>query len=293
MSRFLGLIILGGAGFAGWKYWQTQQAVAQTPIPVPQPIMVSAPAPTVSTPSRGDMIKDAILGGALNYAVDNADSIIGGLEMGNLGGFFGGLFGGNKGGEGGSDPEPQAVPQPTSVSFPAILPAIFPTPSTGGEDIGPNGADFGATERKYGLPNGFMRTMAHIESSMNPAAKNPRSSAGGLFQFIDSTARRYGLYGNDRFDAQKATDAAGRLARDNARILKPTIGRSPTGGELYLAHQQGGAGARKLLRDRNANAVSVVGSAQVKLNGGNESMTAGQFADLWINKYKRFHARYT
>ena len=52
---------------------------------------------------------------------------------------------------------------------------------------------FASTEQSYGLPTGFLGRVAQIESSMNPRAQNPRSSAGGLFQFIDSTARQYGL----------------------------------------------------------------------------------------------------
>lgn len=40
----------------------------------------------------------------------------------------------------------------------------------------------------YGL-DGIARRIAQCESGMNPRAENPRSSASGLFQFIDSTWR--------------------------------------------------------------------------------------------------------
>ncbi len=63
------------------------------------------------------------------------------------------------------------------------------------------------------------------------------------------------------------------------------LGRPVTGGELYLAHQQGPGGAAKLLSNPNALAVDIVGAKAVKLNGGNEKMTAGEFANIWISKF--------
>lgn len=142
---------------------------------------------------------------------------------------------------------------------------------------------FDAATQKYGLPSGYLERTAQIESSMNPRARNPNSSAGGLFQFIDSTAAQYNLA--DRYDPAQATDAAARLAADNARFLKKRLGRDPTAGELYLAHQQGAGGAAKLLADPDAPAVQVVGMKQVKLNGGDDSMSAGDFAYKWTGKF--------
>lgn len=139
-----------------------------------------------------------------------------------------------------------------------------------------------AAAQRYGLDPNAMRAIAHIESRGNPNAQNPNSSAGGLYQFIDSTARQYGL--ENRFDPTQAADAGARLARDNARHLQGVLGRSPTAGELYLAHQQGAGGASRLLRDPNARAVDIVGAEAVRLNGGNPNMTAGEFAQLWTQK---------
>lgn len=135
---------------------------------------------------------------------------------------------------------------------------------------------------RYGVDPNAMTAIAHIESRLNPAAQNPRSSAGGLFQQIDSNARQYGV--TDRFDPVQSAEGAARFARENTVTLRRVLGREPTAGELYLAHQQGPGGATRLLRDPNARAVDVVGAAAVRLNGGNDSMTAGEFANLWINK---------
>lgn len=135
---------------------------------------------------------------------------------------------------------------------------------------------------RHGVSPEAMLRIAYLESGGNPSAKNPRSSAGGLFQFIDSTAKNYGL--SNRYDPVQAADAAARLAKDNAGHLRKVLGREPTGGELYLAHQQGAGGAARLLQNRGRRAADVVGATAVKLNGGNANMTAGQFADLWIRK---------
>ena len=133
-----------------------------------------------------------------------------------------------------------------------------------------------------GLPEGYLARVAQIESSNNPNAKNPNSSAGGLFQFIDSTARQYGL--QNRYDPEQATAAAAKLARDNAAILRNSLGREPTGAELYLAHQQGAGGALKLLQNGDRPASELVGGAAAGLNGG-RGMTGSQMATLWDRKY--------
>jgi hypothetical protein len=134
-----------------------------------------------------------------------------------------------------------------------------------------------------GLPPGYLTRTAQIESGMNPSAKNPNSSATGLFQFIDSTRRQYGNF--DPMDASASTAAAARLASDNKAALVRAFGREPTAGELYLAHQQGAGGASKLLANPNARAVDLLGANAVRLNGGDENMTAGQFASKWTGKF--------
>jgi hypothetical protein len=145
------------------------------------------------------------------------------------------------------------------------------------------GLDFSTLEAENGLPPGYLERTAFIESRGDPSAKNPNSSAGGLFQFIDSTAKQYGV--KDKFDPVQATDGAVDVAVDNMRILTTALGRKPTAAELYLAHQQGGEGARRLLANPNAKAVDIVGAEAVRLNGGDVNMSAGEFASLWLDKF--------
>lgn len=135
---------------------------------------------------------------------------------------------------------------------------------------------------RHGQDPEALLEVARIESNFNPDAANPDSTAEGLFQFIDGTARGYGL--KNKRDATQSSDAAARLMRDNRAFLLKSLGREPTGGELYLAHQQGADGARKLLANPNARAIDIVGADAIKLNGGSADMTAGQFASLWTSK---------
>jgi len=137
---------------------------------------------------------------------------------------------------------------------------------------------------RYGLPPEWLRGIADIETGgkFNADAQNPNSSAGGLFQFIDTTWAQYGN-GANKHDAYASTDAAARLLLDNRNELKAKLGRDPSGPELYLAHQQGSGGAVSLLADPSARAADIVGYDAVALNGGSSDMTAGDFAAIWTN----------
>jgi peptidoglycan hydrolase-like protein with peptidoglycan-binding domain len=145
---------------------------------------------------------------------------------------------------------------------------------------------------KYEVPTEALMAIASIESNFDPLADNPRSSAGGLFQFVDRTAKGMGL--TDRYDPVAAADAAARMTATNIKSLRKTLGREPTTGELYLAHQQGLGGARALLANPNETALTVLtrvyrgrkdrAMAALVQNGGNVSMTAGEFAGKWTSK---------
>jgi hypothetical protein len=164
------------------------------------------------------------------------------------------------------------------------------TPTNIGDALG---LDFTTLEAENGLPQGYLERTAFLESGGDPLAQNPESSAGGLFQFIDDTAKGYGV--KDRFDPVQATDGAVDVAVDNMRTLTAALGREPTGAELYLAHQQGGGGARALLSNTSANVVDALAplykgdreraARAVRLNKGNVNMTAGEFASLWLDRY--------
>ena len=78
----------------------------------------------------------------------------------------------------------------------------------------------------YGLPAEF-KYMAVIESALNPNAVNGRSGAAGMWQFMYSTGRLYGLTINsvvdERKDPVKPTHAAARYIKDLYYIYKDWV----------------------------------------------------------------------
>lgn len=135
-----------------------------------------------------------------------------------------------------------------------------------------------------GVGQDYYRRLAEVESTFRPNAQNPGSSAGGLFQFIDSTWGQYGEGGN-RFAPADNLNPITNLTRDNFNALRNALGRNPTQGELYLAHQQGAGGAIDLLSNPTGLAVETVGYDAVVLNKGDPAMTNQDFAGLWTGEF--------
>lgn len=74
---------------------------------------------------------------------------------------------------------------------------------------------------RYDLPE-ELKYMAVVESMLNPTATS-HAGAKGIWQFIYSTAKSYGLeinsYVDERMDIEKSMDAAARYLRDAYRIF--------------------------------------------------------------------------
>jgi hypothetical protein len=125
----------------------------------------------------------------------------------------------------------------------------------------------------------YLLQTAIRESSLNPEAKAPTSSATGLYQFLDSTWLQvmkqegprlgYQQYADAiqvdsdgdyyiadkglrkevlalRENPQVASDLAAAYTRSNGEYLFDKFGRMPSPGELYIAHFLGAQGAEKL-----------------------------------------------
>lgn len=145
---------------------------------------------------------------------------------------------------------------------------------------------------KYGVSPAYLTQVAALESANNPKATSP-TGAKGLFQFMDGTSQQYGL--RNPYDPTQSADAAARLTSDNQSKLTSTLGRPPTTGELYLAHQQGAAGAGALLANPNQSAVAALApvyggsvaraTKAITANGGSPDMTAGAFANKWTSNF--------
>lgn len=107
----------------------------------------------------------------------------------------------------------------------------------------------------------LMESIKQAESGGNPNAQNPRSSASGLYQFTDSTWRsavdkwgnKYGITLEDKNNPQAQELLAQELTADNARILTDKIGRSPTDGDIYIAHVFGANTGAKIINSIGSN----------------------------------------
>lgn len=147
---------------------------------------------------------------------------------------------------------------------------------------------------KNGIDPDYLYKTASLETggTFDPSSRNPVTGAAGLMQFMPGTAKQYKL--DDPHDPVAAIDAAARLAADNKKTMLSKLGREPSNAELYLAHQQGAAGAAALLSSPTSSALEVltrvyddadIAQEAIINNGGSTNMTAGEFASLWTSKY--------
>lgn len=145
--------------------------------------------------------------------------------------------------------------------------------------------------------------IAVVESGGNNAARNPRSSATGKYQFVDTTwlrlyRARYGDNGltpaqilDKRSDARLQDVLMDDLMAGNERALR-AAGVPIDPGNLYLAHFAGSGGATALHRAApNATARSVLGNAVVDANPFLERMTARDVIDWAARKMNGGGAR--
>ncbi len=107
--------------------------------------------------------------------------------------------------------------------------------------------------QRKGIPSEDFLRFAHIETGgrFDERAHNARTDAKGLFQFLPSSARQYGLAGHE-YDPTRNTEAAADMFQRNLTDMQRRHDRTghpylsgedaPTGLDLYLAHQQGAAG---------------------------------------------------
>lgn len=134
----------------------------------------------------------------------------------------------------------------------------------------------------YGVSGELLQRFQYMETGTNP---NQTSSTGakGPFGFIDSTAKQYGL--KDPFDLKESAEATARFIADNRTVLNQRLGRPPTDTELYLAHNQGGAGAAVLLANPNVRAGDLVGDRAIRVNGGDPNAPASAFTSMQAARF--------
>ncbi len=113
---------------------------------------------------------------------------------------------------------------------------------------------------KYDVDPILMAQIASHETGgkFNPDSnKNTNHGAKGLFQFEAPTWGEMGN-GGDVYNAQDNADAGARYIAQNANSLAKKIGRPPTAGEIYLAHNQGLSGASTIIKASDTGNESLI-----------------------------------
>ena len=139
-----------------------------------------------------------------------------------------------------------------------------------------------------------------IESRSGNDLINERSGATGHFQIMPQFFRDYRVSRAEAMDLATSFHAVRRHHARASASLRKRLGRDLTAGEYYLGHQQGWGGATALLSNPNMNAVDALATimsrrrarAQVVQNGGRITMTARQFAGMWVGKANKLQQQF-
>ena len=153
--------------------------------------------------------------------------------------------------------------------------------------------------QQAGIPPNVALTIAHIETggSFSHTAKNPTSTAHGLFQVLDKSWKNLG--GGDRSNIDEQIRIGFKHMKQAESHIKKSIGRELQPHEHYLGHLLGPGGASAVLKaDPNAKLIDVVrkydpkNANDIVKNNAMEGMTVGQAIGKWRNKWNSLSARY-
>ena len=142
-------------------------------------------------------------------------------------------------------------------------------------------------------------TISHIETGgrFNHTAKNPTSSAHGLFQVLDKSWKNLG--GGDRTNVDEQIRIGLNHIKQANSSMRKSLGREPVAHEQYLGHLLGPGGAAKVLKaDPNAKLIDVVRKYDSKNanaivnNNGMSGLTVGQAIGKWEQKWNQLSSRY-
>lgn len=153
--------------------------------------------------------------------------------------------------------------------------------------------------QQAGIPPNVALTIAHIETggTFSHTAKNPTSTAHGLFQVLDKSWKNLG--GGDRANIDEQIRIGFKHMKQAENHIKKSIGRELQPHEHYLGHLLGPSGAAAVLKaDPNAKLIDVVrkydpkNANDIVKNNAMSGMTVGQAIGKWRNKWNSLSARY-
>ncbi|MDE4038825.1 lytic transglycosylase domain-containing protein [Acinetobacter pittii] len=153
--------------------------------------------------------------------------------------------------------------------------------------------------KQDGVDPSVALTISHIETGgqFSHTAKNPTSSAYGLFQVLDDSWKNLG--GKDKNSVDEQIRIGLKHIKQANSYIRKSLGREPVAHEQYLGHLLGPGGAVKVLEaDPNRPLIDVVRSYDAKdanaivKNNGMAGMTVGQAINKWRNKWNQLSSRY-
>jgi hypothetical protein len=160
---------------------------------------------------------------------------------------------------------------------------------------------------KHGVDPNLLMTFARIESGGRPGVQT--GSYKGLFQLSSAEFRKHGGEG-DIFDPGSNANAAAAKLKTEAAEFEQKYGRAPKPIDLYLIHQQGEGGYEAHISNPERAAWESMASTaegrekgerwakqaiwgnipddvKSRFPGGVESVTSGDFVELWREKVER------
>jgi soluble lytic murein transglycosylase-like protein len=148
------------------------------------------------------------------------------------------------------------------------------------------------TAKGMGIDPVLALAIADIETGgrFDPNAKNPHSSAYGLFQQLDSNWAQYGA-GLDRRNPEHQTQAGMRYMNDVIRAIEKS-GAEVTPGLVYFGYQQGPGAVAKALRNPDAPVEQVLGRDAARLNGARPGQSMRSFMQKWETEGNRRYDRH-
>lgn len=151
-----------------------------------------------------------------------------------------------------------------------------------------------------GIDPAMVLTFILIESDVDPKATNNVSTAGGLFQFLNSTWIEHAPQGAPAEQDQSGVSLAAKasveeqmrrglsLIEKNANVMRKALDVEPTDVTIYAAHNLGANGAKKLFQgDRSAPITKAI-SAKAAKNNRFDGLTIGETIDE-ISRRVRLH----
>lgn len=153
--------------------------------------------------------------------------------------------------------------------------------------------------QQEGIDPNIALVIGHIETggSFSHTAKNPTSSAHGLFQVLDKSWKNLG--GGDRNSVDEQIRIGFKHMKQAESAMRKSLGRELQPHEHYLGHLLGPGGASKVLKaDPNKPLIDVVRQYDAKnanaivQNNGMNGLTVGQAIGKWRNKWNSLSARY-